>query len=175
MKVDISEIVSCADAEEEREVSIEMPSFSSRLGTFPITGRSPFVLRIANVGSAGRLRIEGETEVTVLIPCSRCLKEVATSIPISIDKTLRIDESGIADEDMEELDYLVGLNLDVDRLAHGEILMNWPEKVLCRPGCKGICKVCGQDLNEGSCDCDGGAPDPRMAAIQDVFQKFKEV
>ncbi len=40
--------------------------------------------------------------------------------------------------------------------------------------CKGICPVCGQNLNEKECGCDTFVPDPRMAVIQDIF-KNKEV
>jgi uncharacterized protein len=65
--------------------------------------------------------------------------------------------------------------LDVDRLLFNEILVNWPEKVLCKPDCKGICKTCGTNLNLATCDCEQSELDPRMAQFQDVFNKFKEV
>ena len=41
--------------------------------------------------------------------------------------------------------------------------------------CKGICSVCGQNLNEGTCDCEDTGLDPRMSVIRDVFKNFKEV
>ena len=70
---------------------------------------------------------------------------------------------------------MTGSNLDVDRLIYDEILVNWPMKVLCREDCKGICRKCGTNLNYKPCSCDRTEPDPRMAAIQDVFNQFKEV
>ena len=48
-------------------------------------------------------------------------------------------------------------------------------KILCKEDCKGLCSVCGKDLNEGKCDCDTFVPDPRMAAIMDIFRENKEV
>ena len=48
-------------------------------------------------------------------------------------------------------------------------------KVLCKDNCKGICSRCGANLNKGDCGCDTWVPDPRMAAIQDIFKQFKEV
>ena len=113
--------------------------------------------------------------MTVSIPCSRCLKEVPTDIHFSIDKEMKLENSVINDEEMEDADYLIGLHLDIDKLVYGEILVNWPMKVLCKEDCKGICKVCGKDLNKGDCGCQRTELDPRMAAIQDVFNKFKEV
>ena len=65
--------------------------------------------------------------------------------------------------------------LDVDRLIYDEILVNWPTKVLCKDDCKGICPVCGQNLNQQDCGCDRQVIDPRMAKFQDIFNEFKEV
>ena len=65
--------------------------------------------------------------------------------------------------------------LNLDRMVHDEILVNWPDKVLCRENCKGICPVCGQNLNDKDCGCDRVVLDPRMAKFQDIFNEFKEV
>lgn len=174
MLIDISEIVSCENREITREVPVEFNSFVSKLGEFPVTKKAPIDIRIANRENK-RLLIQGETDVTISVPCSRCLEEVPTDIHVSIDKELTLDGSVIGDEQMESIDYLIGLNLDIDKLIYGEILVNWPMKVLCKEDCKGICKVCGMNLNKGNCDCQRTELDPRMAAIQDVFNKFKEV
>ena len=90
-------------------------------------------------------------------------------------KELKVENGVVVDEEMEETDYLIGFELDVDKLVYAEILVNWPMKVLCKEDCKGICKVCGMNLNKGTCDCRRTELDPRMAAIQDIFSKFKEV
>ena len=66
-------------------------------------------------------------------------------------------------------------HLNVDELIKNELLLNWPLKVLCREDCRGICKTCGRNLNDGGCGCDDFVPDPRMAAIKDLFNANKEV
>jgi valyl-tRNA synthetase len=38
-----------------------------------------------------------------------------------------------------------------------------------------VCPKCGANLNISTCSCDTFVPDPRMAAIQDIFKKNKEV
>lgn len=174
MLIDISEIVSCENKEIIKEASIELDTFVSKLGEFPITKKAPIDITIANRENK-RLLIRGDVDLTVSIPCSRCLEDVPTGIHFSIDKELELNGAEVNDTEMEETDYLIGLNLDIDKLIYGEILVNWPMKVLCRQDCKGICKVCGMNLNRGNCDCQRTELDPRMAAIQDVFNKFKEV
>ena len=174
MIIDISKVVKSINKEVSEEVSIEMNSFESRLGEFPILQKSPVVLHLQNQENK-TLFITGSVDITVGIPCGRCLEEVPTHICFDIDKKLDIQDSVLVDDEMEENDYLIGFELDVDKLVYAEILVNWPMKVLCKEDCEGICKVCGANLNKGDCGCQRTELDPRMAAIQDIFNKFKEV
>ena len=174
MNIDISMIAKSINRELTEEAEISLTSFQSRLGEFPITKKAPVTLHIRNEENAAVL-ITGTVDLEVLIPCGRCLEDVLTPIHFDIDKKLRIEEEQLVDEDMEEVDYLIGFELDVDKLVYAEILVNWPMRVLCREDCKGICKVCGMNLNKGACSCQKTELDPRMAAIQDIFNKFKEV
>ncbi len=174
MKIDISEVITSINKEIVREVNYDFDTFSSRLGDFPILSKSPVSLRLTNQENK-RLLIQGTVDMTLGIPCGRCLEEVPTSLHFDIDKELTIDDGVCVDEDMENTDYLIGFEMDVDKLVYAEILVNWPMKVLCKDDCEGICKVCGMNLNKGACNCQRTELDPRMAAIQDIFNKFKEV
>ena len=174
MIIDISKVVKSINKEVSEEVSIELDFFKSRLGKFPILQKSPVVLTITNQENK-TLFIRGAVDVTISIPCGRCLEEVPTQICFDIDKKLDIGEGVLVDDEMEENDYLIGFELDVDKLVYAEILVNWPMKVLCKEDCEGICKVCGANLNKGDCGCQRTELDPRMAAIQDIFSKCQEV
>ena len=174
MIIDISKVVKSINKEVSEEVSIELTSFESRLGDFHILQKSSVVLTITNQENK-TLFIRGAVDVTLSIPCGRCLEEVPTQICFDIDKKLDISEGILVDDEMEENDYLIGFELDVDKLVYAEILVNWPMRVLCKDDCEGICKVCGANLNKGDCGCQRTELDPRMAAIQDIFSKFKEV
>ena len=162
--IDISTIVKSINKETTIETELALTSFESRLGDYPILKKQPISVHIT-----------ATVDIDVAIPCSRCLEEVPTNMHFDIDKTLKITDGALVDEEMEETDYLIGFELDVDKLVYAEILVNWPMRVLCKDDCKGICKVCGMNLNKGTCSCDSFVPDPRMAAFQDIFNKFKEV
>ena len=177
MKVDVTDVLSMENLIVEQQVEAELTSFQSKLGSFPITGKESFQLRCENEENKW-LHSSGETDVTVVIPCDRCLEEVPVKLHLVIDRKypLEVPSSGEEEtEDIEDADYLDGSLLDVDRLLYDEILINWPMKVLCREDCKGICRKCGANLNCKTCSCDSFEPDPRMAAIQDIFHQFKEV
>ena len=177
MKIDISDVYSLENKVINRKVHIDMAEFKSRQGAFPIQASEPFDLRIANE-EGKRLRLSGEGDVTVQIPCDRCLQEVDVPFHFVIEKVLSKDDaSEDAEDDSDEAVSYIDEErvLDVDRLIYNEILVAWPAKVLCKPDCKGICPKCGTNLNLATCDCEQGELDPRMAQFQDVFNKFKEV
>lgn len=48
-------------------------------------------------------------------------------------------------------------------------------KVVCREDCKGLCPVCGKDLNKGDCDCDTTYRDPRFESLRALFNDDEEV
>lgn len=174
MSIDLSMIAKSINKETECRTELAMSSFRSRLGDFPITRKEPVTLHIRNEEN-DTVQIFGDVDIEAAIPCSRCLEEVRMPIRFAIDRRLRIAEDTLTDDETEELDYLIGFELDVEKLVYAEILVNWPMKVLCKDDCKGICKVCGMNLNKGVCSCQKTELDPRMAAIRDIFQTFKEV
>lgn len=175
MKVDITDLLSVENKIVEQQVETDLASFKSKLGEFPITKKAPFELHLENQENKSLL-ITGETDVTIAIPCDRCLEEVSVEIHLVIDRKYPLGAAvSEEDEDAEDTDYVAGSDLDLDKLIYDEILVNWPMKVLCREDCKGICRKCGTNLNVKTCSCDRTEPDPRMAAIQDVFNQFKEV
>lgn len=177
MKIDISDVYSLDNKVITRKVHIDMAEFRSRQGAFPIQAGEPFDLTIANE-EGKRLRLSGEGDLAVRIPCDRCLQAVEVPFHFEIEKQVSVqDVPGETEDDSEEADSYIDekRELDVDRLIFNEILVNWPAKVLCKPDCKGICPKCGTNLNLTTCGCDQGELDPRMAQFQDVFNKFKEV
>ena len=116
------------------------------------------------------------TSLTVIIPCDRCLTDVPTDFTLSFEKQVNTAlADGEDDGESDEANYIDGYHLDVEQLLYNEILVGWPMKVLCSEDCKGICSVCGQNLNEGSCDCEDTSLDPRMSVIRDLYKNFKEV
>ncbi len=175
MQIHLSDVIFSEGKTIQATAELEMERIVFQLGDFPILEKEPFVLTVTNTGDKV-LEIEGEGKITAGIPCDRCLEQVAVEIPYHIHRKLDMkltDEERV--NDLDESSYLTGMDLDVDRLVYLEVLMGWPLKILCKEDCKGICSRCGQNLNNGSCGCAEEPKDPRLAAISDIFSKFKEV
>jgi len=175
MLISLSEIMTTKDKVVQISAPIELEQFEYQGENYKFAHKEPINLTITNLGNR-TVMIEGSTDITLTLYCGRCLKEI--NYPMSIYIQKEIDFNLTADERAEGLDetnYIIGYNLDVDTLIYDEILIGFPMKLLCSEDCKGLCKNCGTNLNEKSCDCDTFAYDPRMSVIRDIFNNFKEV
>jgi len=172
MLINLSEVLTSDGRQETREVPLEMTCFENGSESFEILGRSPVLLTFTNKGK-GKAKVGGGVKLTFQTSCDRCLSEVSTTLELIFDRL--VTAPGVEDEEADDLSFMEGYQLDVEAFVHNEILVNWPAKILCKEDCKGICPVCGQNLNLGACGCDTFVPDPRMAVIQDIFNASKEV
>lgn len=175
MLINLSEVLTQDDKILHTEVVFQMETFECRHGSYEVVSSPPFDLTLTNLGKR-KVLVEGEADISIAIPCSRCLEKVRTDFHLTLCEEFDfqiLEQSG--QEDTDEREYVVGYELDIDKMVYSEILLNWPMRVLCSEDCMGICKKCGINRNLRSCDCDITELDPRMAAIRDIFNNFKEV
>lgn len=158
----------------QEQIPYEADSFTCGNETYPIVSKAPCRMTFSNIGTSKAL-IEGKTEITFQMFCSRCLKPVEETINLDFSREVFSPDAVNAENDEDIEDFMEGYECNIENLINNEIIINMPMKVLCKPDCKGICKQCGADLNEGECGCDTFVPDPRMAAIKDIFNANKEV
>jgi uncharacterized protein len=62
-----------------------------------------------------------------------------------------------------------GKEIDLDPILREQIVLAVPGYPVCKESCKGLCTVCGANLNERECGCERRVPDPRLAGLA----KFK--
>jgi uncharacterized protein len=175
MLISLSEIMTTKDKVAQISAPIELERFEHQGVSYEFVHKEPVNLTITNLGNRIVL-IEGGTNISLTLFCSRCLKEIIYPMDIEFQKEVdfNLSEEERA-EGLDETNYIIGYNLDVDTLIYDEILIDFPMKLLCREDCKGLCKKCGTNLNENTCDCDTTVLDPRMSVIRDIFNNFKEV
>ena len=173
MLINLSDVLSEHHKPIDQLVPVEMIEFYSALGNMPVVKKSDAHIVVKHVKQR-EIMIVGQCSLVIEIPCDRCLEPVATEFELNFTKNVDLSDEEQVD-DLDEKNYIDGYNLDVEKLLYNEILIGWPMKILCSEDCKGICNTCGQNLNEGTCDCEDTSLDPRMSVIRDVFKNFKEV
>lgn len=175
MIINLSDVLSDQHKTVEETVPLEMEEVRLKSEAFPIIRKIPVHVAVSHV-KGRELRIEAQTKVCVLVPCDRCLQAMEQELVLDFVKWVDL---GVSDADLpegfDESNFIDGYHLDVDKMLFNEILIGWPTKVLCSKDCKGICSVCGQNLNMGACDCEETGLDPRMSVVRDLFKNIKEV
>ena len=110
---------------------------------------------VGEVEDAGRCYVvRGRIECTKSFTCDRCLAQATANQVHEFDE--EIDKAAAIDD-----------VLDVTELLRDVLLAAQPMKNLCKADCKGLCPVCGANLNEGECGCKRFIVDPRLAALED--------
>ena len=103
----------------------------------------------------GRFYFSGTVAGGVVVACRRCLADAAAAV--TEDANFLYAEPGVEgdaddDPDVYALDSRAR-ELDLRPAIREQWLLISPAYALCRPDCKGLCKQCGADLNEGPCGC----------------------
>lgn len=61
--------------------------------------------------------------------------------------------------------------LSFDEIASDDLQLSLPQTFLCKEDCKGLCPLCGADLNQTTCGCQPETGDPRLAILKQLLQK----
>lgn len=172
MKINLSEILSNPSVIKNYTVDPELAKIKLRRSSYEVSHNEPFVLTLSKAENT--LSVSGETVIRLLIPCDRCLEDVENTFHIVIHRSVNLNTTSDGIDDVDERSFIDGYMLDVDKLITDEIVVALPTKVLCKEDCKGLCSICGTNLNVHTCDCSRESLDPRMAAIQDIFRDFNK-
>jgi len=117
--------------------------------------------------------VEGSVSFVCYLECSRCLKRYKTNHTERITVYYRKAGAVPACREVEltkvdALTYSYDDNVvDLTSSIRDAILLFVPMKPLCSPECKGLCPVCGMDLNQGKCLCSREKADARWEALKD--------
>ena len=120
-------------------------------------------VEIRNTADVVTCRFFGTVEYTT--ECDRCLREVRSSF--SFDYTKDAVKRSDA-EDFEGILLGPDESFDAEEELITAIILAFPAKHLCKEDCKGLCPVCGCDLNERQCGCDTKSWDPRLEALRNL-------
>jgi len=103
-------------------------------------------------GAGESVSVRGNVRATLNAHCARCLKAVSQPL------TAEIDEVFVREPDPENPDHrlMEGHQIDLTGSAREALVLEMPMRLLCRKDCKGLCPVCGANLNENQCDCQKG-------------------
>ncbi len=130
-------------SEAYRTLRVEVQPFALGGETYAVDGGAvQLALSATRVGV--RLALHGAAVAVVRGPCQRCLDDAAVEVRIAAEDYVFDGRS----QGMEPGEaYVRGGVLDLDQWVRDALADALPGQLVCRPDCKGLCPVCGADLN----------------------------
>ena len=126
--------------------------------------------------TAGYMRMALSASIPYTAACARCLDPIDGTFSFRLEKTVAPANlmTDVREEDAD--DYVVVVNgfLDVDEQLLEMMEMEFPSKLLCREDCAGLCPRCGQNRNHGRCACPEKEPDPRLAPLANLLERYQD-
>ena len=118
----------------------------------PLAPAGDITYHLSAVMAGADLIVTGKASVPLATVCARCLDDIRIMIAV---KDLCFHFEKVRD-----------LEVDLTDNVREELLLAFPSCFYCSPDCKGICPMCGANLNHASCSCDTqqAEPEPDAAA-----------
>lgn len=129
-----------------------------------------------DVKNTGRVLVfEGHITAGTELTCNRCLEKY--HFQLNADFTEKFchlsDVTDVTGHDLDSGDLHVFENnrIDLDDIVLENIVMAVPMKTVCSEECRGLCGVCGANLNINECGCRTDEIDPRLSTLKKFFEQ----
>ncbi|MBA2567529.1 MAG: DUF177 domain-containing protein [Thermoleophilaceae bacterium] len=122
----------------------------------------PVTLDVARTmaGFSLRLRFEGG----LAGPCARCLEEAGQGVRVDARE---VDQPAGGEELRSP--YVDDDALDLRTWARDALALALPDQILCTEECRGLCAICGENLNGADATHEHERPpDPRFAKLSEL-------
>jgi uncharacterized protein len=119
-----------------------------------------------------QFRLAGSVQTTLELPCSRCVEPFVLQVDAQFDLRYQphTANTGEGEREIEEDDLTTAFYendvIDLGQLMREQFYLSLPMKPLCRLDCRGLCPVCGTNLNREVCECKHAWDDHRFAALK---------
>jgi uncharacterized protein len=135
---------------------------------------APLKVRLTISREYDHIRVNGRVETVLNLNCARCLAEYRMEIdsPFTIfylraEGVAQDEDVELAEEELISATY-EGDEIDFTAEISEQIILAIPLKPLCRENCRGLCAVCGGDLNEAECACNRDDINLKFSALKNL-------
>ncbi len=163
MVIDLKRIFANDNASLPIDYELDLSSIEFS-GYFPL--KNPVSAKGCISNRASVVLLDLEISYFYEAPCDRCGEVVSNPHTFSVNKVLATSIEG---EESDTIITVPDMSFDIDEFIYSEVVLDAPSKHLCSENCKGVCAVCGKNLNSGECQCDKKEVDPRLSKLLDLL------
>jgi DUF177 domain-containing protein len=117
--------------------------------------------------TAQGLLIQLKLTANTLVECARCLVEFPQLLETSITDLYAFTTNSVTDSGL-----ILPENgkINLAPIVRDEMLLSIPINPICQPDCKGLCPICGENLNEMTCNHTEVESDPRLEKLRSLLE-----
>jgi uncharacterized protein len=122
--------------------------------------------------------VTGQFHIDLELECTRCLEPFTAPVDFGVEEEFRPTIDIITGKNLppvagEDKATLIDEHhiLDLSEVVRQDVIVAAPPYPVCRADCAGLCPHCGQNLNEGTCDCQESATDLRWEALRHLVAR----
>ena len=165
MKINIASVLRNDGASKEFTGNVELGNLEYMGSTLSFEEPLKVNGKVYSIGGALEISADITGEYTSV--CSRCGKPVSAEISAQLFESIDSEFSEIDEECITVSGNVIDISGSIDACIFDEL----PMQPLCMEECKGLCPVCGIDLNENECNCDDTVYDPRFAIFRNLSKE----
>jgi uncharacterized protein len=153
---------------------VDLTADTSEWGDVPDGGRLESPVRVSlDVTRNGRdIFARGSAGVMSVLECGRCLEEYVYALEAPIELWVIVGGEPDSEERENVIEVPAGAGYaDLTGHVRSELLLQVPLKQLCRADCRGLCPVCGANLNSAPCGCRAESHDARWEDLRNLKEK----
>ncbi len=109
-------------------------------------------------GVTVRVQLQAET----IVECMRCLEPFSQSLEVDFTELFAFQGKMPG----AEFSFPESGQIDLSPLTREYMILSIPIQTICRPDCKGLCPVCGNNLNYETCHHEDEVIDPRLEGLK---------
>ncbi len=132
--------------------------------------------KIQLIRTSDGILVTGDLHSSIELTCARCTEPFSMPVQFGLEEEFRptIDiVTGASlpvpadDEEATQIDehHII----DLTEVVRQDLLLALPPFPICRSKCAGLCPNCGQNWNEGPCDCTQEEIDPRLQVLKQLL------
>ncbi|HEX9910136.1 MAG TPA: DUF177 domain-containing protein [Desulfatiglandales bacterium] len=120
---------------------------------------APLRVRAKVSRAADKFLVQGTIRGGIRIRCDRCLEPFHRELEAPFHVYLVVPREGSDQEEIElldddmEVDFIKGDTIDLSDIVREQVYLSLPMRSICKESCRGLCPVCGANLNKSSCLC----------------------
>lgn len=161
--INVSDLTSKKVDKKSLDIELDIKKLQDGVEEFDVKEPLKLTGDLTRVGDI--IYLDCNVKGVIELECSRCLEKFPYNIDLEIHEKL----TNNPENKDEEIIFIENDNVNICEIVENNIIVSLPIKRLCKEDCKGLCPICGTNLNVSTCNCHEENIDPRLEKLKELF------